>query len=113
MASLKANEIDRSEITEIPVGFDPRILIEGKIDILAVFNSNEPDTIRTLGFDVDVWTSADFGVPGMGLTYVTTQELVNNDPLNGGWMLKIKVSDIQEINNLMTEEEYKNYIQQL
>ena len=80
LAILKANKIDRSEITEIPVGFDPRILIEGKIDILAVFNSNEPDTILTLGFDVDVWTSADFGVPGMGLTYVTTQELVNNDP---------------------------------
>ena len=44
---------------------------------------------------------------------INNPELVNNDPLNGGWMLKIKVSDIQEINNLMTEEEYKNYIQQL
>ena len=44
---------------------------------------------------------------------INNPELVNNDQLNGGWMLKIKVSDIQEINNLMTEEEYKNYIQQL
>ena len=80
LAILKANEINRSEITEIQVGFDPRILTEGKIDILAVFNSNEPDTIRKLGFDVDIWTEADFGIPGMGLTYVATQELVNNDP---------------------------------
>ena len=44
---------------------------------------------------------------------INNPELVNNDPLNGGWMLKIKVSEIQEINNLMTEEEYNNYIQQL
>ena len=44
---------------------------------------------------------------------INNPELVNNDPLNGGWILKIKVADIQEINNLMTEEEYKSYIQQL
>lgn len=44
---------------------------------------------------------------------INSPELVNNDPLNGGWILKIKVADIQEINNLMTEEEYKSYIQQL
>jgi len=44
---------------------------------------------------------------------INNPELVNNDPLNGGWMLKIKVADIQEIHNLMTEEEYKSYIQQL
>ena len=44
---------------------------------------------------------------------INTPELVNNDPLNGGWMLKIKVADIQEIHILMTEDEYKSYIQQL
>tara|TARA_B110001454_G_scaffold99336_1_gene93871 strand:- start:276 stop:659 length:384 start_codon:yes stop_codon:yes gene_type:complete len=40
-------------------------------------------------------------------------ELVNNDPLTNGWMLKIKVSDINEISNLMTEQEYKDYIKNL
>ena len=44
---------------------------------------------------------------------INNPELVNNDPLNEGWMLKIKVLDIQEIDNLMTEEEYNKYIQQL
>ena len=40
-------------------------------------------------------------------------ELVNNDPLTNGWLLKIKVSDINEISNLMTEQEYKDYIKNL
>ena len=80
LALLKANGIDRSKITEVSVGFDPRILTERKVDILAVFNSNEPDTVRNLGFEVNVWTPADYGVAGMGLTFITTQELSEEDP---------------------------------
>ena len=80
LAILKANDVDRSKITEARVGFDPRILTEGKVDILAVFKSNEPDTIRKLGLDVNIWDPADFGVPSMGLTYITREELVRDDP---------------------------------
>ena len=49
LAILKTNQVDRSKINEVRVGFDPRILIERKVDILAVFKSNEPDTITKLG----------------------------------------------------------------
>ena len=35
-------------------------------------------------------------------------ELVNNDPYGDGWIVKIKMSDISEINKLMSPEEYKN-----
>tara|TARA_R110001592_G_scaffold357332_2_gene660238 strand:+ start:1059 stop:1436 length:378 start_codon:yes stop_codon:yes gene_type:complete len=35
-------------------------------------------------------------------------ELVNNDPYGDGWIVKIKMSDMSEINNLMSPEEYKN-----
>ncbi|MDP6401979.1 MAG: ABC transporter substrate-binding protein [SAR202 cluster bacterium] len=80
LAILEANGVDRSKITEVRVGFDPRILTEGKVDILAVFNSNEPDTIRRLGFDVNVWEPVDFGVPSMGLTYITRNDLVEEEP---------------------------------
>ena len=48
LAILEANGVDRSTINEVKVGFDPRVLTEGKVDVLAVFNSNEPDTIRRL-----------------------------------------------------------------
>ena len=35
-------------------------------------------------------------------------ELINNDPYGDGWIVKIKMSDISELNNLMSPEEYKN-----
>lgn len=37
-------------------------------------------------------------------------ELVNKDPYNGGWMVKIQLSDLQEVPTLLTAAEYKALI---
>ena len=37
---------------------------------------------------------------------------VNDFPLADGWIVKIKCSDITEIDNLMNEDEYKKYLQE-
>lgn len=37
-------------------------------------------------------------------------ELVNKDPYGEGWMLKVKASDLAEIDNLLTADEYKKII---
>ena len=34
-------------------------------------------------------------------------ELINSDPYVKGWMIKIKILDVGELDNLMTEEDYK------
>ena len=80
LAMLRAGGVDRSKISEVNAGFDPRILTEGRVDVLAVFKSNEPNTIRRLGFEVTLWDPEDYGVPSMGLTYITRQELAEADP---------------------------------
>lgn len=80
LAILDAAEVDRSKIDEVRVGFDVRILTEGQVDILAVYKSNEPDTMRRLGFEVTVFDPADLGVPTLGLTFITRQELIDTDP---------------------------------
>ena len=80
LAMLKANDVDRSTITEVNAGFDPRVLTEGRVDILAVFKSNEPDTIRGLGFELNTWEPEDYGVPSLGLTYIALQETVEAQP---------------------------------
>lgn len=41
----------------------------------------------------------------------TDPELVNNDPYGEGWMIKIKISDASEVENLLTDEAYSNLIQ--
>ena len=36
-------------------------------------------------------------------------ELVNSDPYGDGWMIKVKVSDVEELDDLMSAEEYDEY----
>ncbi|MCY4528074.1 MAG: ABC transporter substrate-binding protein [Chloroflexi bacterium] len=72
LAMLETAGVDRGKINEVQVGFDPRVLTEGRVDVLAVFKSNEPNIIRKLGHEVVLWDPADFDVPNMGLTYITT-----------------------------------------
>ena len=38
-------------------------------------------------------------------------ELVNNDPYGDGWMIKVKISDLSELENLLSDEAYANLIQ--
>ncbi|RCK74045.1 MAG: Glycine cleavage system H protein [Ignavibacteriae bacterium] len=39
-------------------------------------------------------------------------ELINKEPYNGGWMIKIKLSDPSELNNLLDVSLYKTLIGQ-
>ncbi|MHB0755239.1 glycine cleavage system protein GcvH [Polaribacter sp. M15] len=39
-------------------------------------------------------------------------ELVNSDPYNKGWMIKIQISDSSQIENLLDAEAYKDLITQ-
>jgi ABC-type nitrate/sulfonate/bicarbonate transport system substrate-binding protein len=77
---LKAVGLSPDRVKQVRVGYDPRILTEGQVDILAVFVSNEPDTLRSLGFDVRLFDPNDFGIPALGLTYITTREMVEEEP---------------------------------
>ena len=38
-------------------------------------------------------------------------ELVNTDPYGDGWMIRIKVSDATEIDELMPADEYEEYVE--
>lgn len=77
---LKAAGVDRGKVKEVGVGFDPRILVERKVDVLPVFASNEPDTLRGLGADVKTFDPADFGVPSLGVAYVVNADWAEKNP---------------------------------
>ncbi len=78
LAMLDATGADRSKVKEVSVGFDPRILTEGRVDLLAVFKSNEPDTVRKLGFPVTVFDPKNIGVPTLGLTYIAQDSVISS-----------------------------------
>ena len=37
-------------------------------------------------------------------------ETVNSDPYGKGWMIKVKVTDIADFDNLLSSEDYKNLV---
>jgi len=37
-------------------------------------------------------------------------ELVNSNPYENGWMIKVKISDASEVENLMSAEDYKELV---
>ena len=105
LAIIEAEGVDRSKIEEVSVGFDPRILTEGKVDLLAVFKSNEPNAIRGLGFDVTVFDAADYGVPTLGLTYITRQQIIDDRPETAESFLKAVMKGIEFANDSANIEE--------
>jgi glycine cleavage system H protein len=44
---------------------------------------------------------------------VDEPEKVNNDPMGDGWFIKMKVTDVKELDELMDEDAYKEYIDEL
>lgn len=80
LAILKASGVDRSKVREVSVGFDPRVLIEGKVDVYPVFESNEPDTLARLGVATRLFHPSDLGIPSLGLAYITTRDLARTRP---------------------------------
>ena len=85
------------------------------VDIPTV--GEEVKQFNTFGSIEAVKTVADLNMPLTGRVeefnenLESTPELVNNDPLGEGWIIRIIVDkENDELSSLMNEEEYKEYI---
>ncbi len=88
LAILNAAGVDRSKIKEVAVGFDPRVLLERKVDVYPLFISNEPYLLRKLGAEIKLFDAAQYGLPTLGLTYIVRRDLIEEDPDLIGRFLK-------------------------
>lgn len=41
-----------------------------------------------------------------------TPEMVNEEPYGDGWMIRVEMSDLEELNDLMTATEYEKFIKE-
>ncbi|MCC7366787.1 MAG: ABC transporter substrate-binding protein [Chloroflexi bacterium] len=96
LAMLAMAGVDRSRIQEVPVGFDPRLLAAGKVDVYPVFESNEPEILNRLGVPTRLFRPSDYGVPNLGLTYISRQQLVDSDPAALERFLKATLRGIED-----------------
>lgn len=79
-ALLEATGTDVDRVQLVNVGFDPRLLSEGKVDVYPLYKSNEPFLLESWGYDLVMWEAADYDVPTLGLTYVTSDETLEDNP---------------------------------
>ena len=80
LALMSVGGVDRSKVREVAVGFDPRVLADGRVDVYPVFTANEPDTLARLGIPVRLFDPSTYGLPGLGLTFMTNQQMVQSKP---------------------------------
>ena len=80
LAMLAANGLTQADLELVDVGFNPVVLAEGTVDVYPVFLSNEPDSLeRIIGVPVRVFQASDFGVPTLGVTYVVSEEFLEDE----------------------------------
>lgn len=79
-ALLAAAGADVNQVNLVNVGFDPRVLSEKQVDVYPLFKSNEPYLLQKWGHELTLWEAADYGVPTLGLTYVTSEAYLNENP---------------------------------
>jgi ABC-type nitrate/sulfonate/bicarbonate transport system substrate-binding protein len=80
-AILEANGLSEEDIDLVNIGFDPRVFVEGQVDVYPLFLSNEPYTIENqLGTPITIFEAADYGIPTLGLTYVTSEDYLAEEP---------------------------------
>lgn len=69
-----------------------------------------------LGVVESVKAASDFYAPVSGKVVAVNQQvsenpaLVNSDPYGAGWLVKIKASNLNELNDLLNAEQYQNEI---
>jgi ABC-type nitrate/sulfonate/bicarbonate transport system substrate-binding protein len=77
---IKAAGLDASKIKVVPVQFDPTPLTQGTVDGWFSFITNEPNELRSKGFEVTTFLLADQGYPLVSETYFTTTSTISSKP---------------------------------
>jgi len=89
-------------------------------DVVFVEIETEGETLdkeETFGTIEAVKTVSDMFMPVAGEVIEVNDkledspEVVNQDPYGDGWMIKIKMSNADEVNELMSADDYKNQIE--
>jgi ABC-type nitrate/sulfonate/bicarbonate transport system substrate-binding protein len=77
-AFLKANNINASKITTVPVQFDPTPLASGQVDGWFSFITNEPNLLAVKGVKTTTFLLNDFDYPSITNTYFVTGATLND-----------------------------------
>ena len=78
-ALLAANDIDASELTIVPVQYDPAPLINGEVDGFVAYLTNEAISVEMAGTATTNLPFADNGLPFVAETVTVTDDTIANN----------------------------------
>jgi len=77
-----------------------------------IIKGNTFGTIEAVKTVSDLYAPCSGRVLEINKELTNTPEDINNDPYGKGWMIKIEIKDMNELNDLLSLEEYKKIIEQ-
>jgi len=103
VATIGVTDFAQSELGDIV--FVEIETLDEELDAEEVFGSVE--AVKTVS---DLFMPIGGSVIEVNENIESSPELVNSDPYGEGWMIKIEIKDVSEIENLLSSEDYSNLI---
>ncbi|MYM26484.1 EAL domain-containing protein [Duganella sp. FT135W] len=80
LAYLTKEGVPPASFTRVEHSFNPQDLISGKVDAMAIYTTNEPDTFDRLGFPYDIYSPRAVGIDFYGDNLFTSEQEIANHP---------------------------------
>jgi ABC-type nitrate/sulfonate/bicarbonate transport system substrate-binding protein len=79
-ALLHHHGMDATEVTEVPIQYDPSPFVTGRIDVLPGYLTNQPITLANRGIPTRVITAEAAGLNVYGNVYFVTEDTLEQKP---------------------------------
>lgn len=86
------------------------VFVELPEEGLTVVKGDEVVTIESVKAASDIAAPLDGVITEVNQAIVANPALVNDDPMEDGWFFKMTLADVSELDSLMDEEAYREYI---
>lgn len=98
-AFLAANGLTTSDVTIVPVQYDPSPLVNGEVDGWTAYLTNESITVAAQGLETVDLPFADNGLPFVAETFTTTDDMIKNHPDKVKAFLKAEIQGYTDFVN--------------
>ncbi len=79
-ALLVKNGMSQKDVDEVPIQYDMSPFVNGLIDVLPGYVTNQPVVLRSKGFKINVITAKSQGLSYYGNVFFTTEEKISKHP---------------------------------
>ena len=67
--------------------------------------------VEAVKTDADLFAPVSGRVTEINVSLEESPDLINSNPYESGWIIKVAIDDLEEYNNLMSSEDYEDFIE--